>query len=116
MKMYQSRSSRLEVFCKKDVPRNFSKFTGKHLCQSLFFNLPEFQPYEYSAFLQRLLKNYCYLKISKLTFTCSKSIIETLEKDVKCLKLTIKIPNFFIVNFEHISCLLLVFLLLTLNE
>ena len=24
------------VFCKKGVLRNFSKFTGKHLCQSLF--------------------------------------------------------------------------------
>ena len=23
---------------KKDVLRNFTKFTGKHLCQSLFFN------------------------------------------------------------------------------
>ena len=32
------RSSRLEVFCKKGVIRNFTKFTGKHLCQSLFFN------------------------------------------------------------------------------
>ena len=31
------RSSRPEVFCKKDVLRNFAKFTGKHLCQSLFF-------------------------------------------------------------------------------
>ena len=30
------RSSRPEVFCKKDVLRNFTKFTGKHLCQSLF--------------------------------------------------------------------------------
>ena len=29
---------RPEVFCKKDVLRNFAKFTGKHLCQSLFFN------------------------------------------------------------------------------
>ena len=27
-----------EVFYKKDVLRNFAKFTGKHLCQSLFFN------------------------------------------------------------------------------
>ena len=26
-----------EVFC-KDVIKNFAKFTGKHLCQSLFFN------------------------------------------------------------------------------
>ena len=27
-----------EVFCRKGVLRNFAKFTGKHLCQSLFFN------------------------------------------------------------------------------
>ena len=32
------RSSRLEVFSRKGVLRNFAKFTGKHLCQSLFFN------------------------------------------------------------------------------
>ena len=30
------RSSRPEVFCEKGVLRNFAKFTGKHLCQSLF--------------------------------------------------------------------------------
>ena len=27
-----------EVFCKKDVLHNFAKFTGKDLCQCLFFN------------------------------------------------------------------------------
>ena len=27
-----------EVFCKKDVLRNFAKFTGEHMCRSLFFN------------------------------------------------------------------------------
>ena len=32
------RSSRPEVSCKKGVLRNFAKFTGKHLCQSPFFN------------------------------------------------------------------------------
>ena len=32
------RSSHPEVFCKKDVLKNIAKFTGKHLCQSLFFN------------------------------------------------------------------------------
>ena len=32
------RSSRPEVFCKKGVLRNLPKFTGKHLCRSLFFN------------------------------------------------------------------------------
>ena len=35
---FPCRSSRPEVLCKKGVLRNFTKFTGKHLCQSLFFN------------------------------------------------------------------------------
>ena len=33
-----SRSSHQEVFCKKGVYKNLAKFTGKHLCQNLFFN------------------------------------------------------------------------------
>ena len=37
MKFHMCRSSRREVFCKKVVLRNLTKFTGKHLCQSLFF-------------------------------------------------------------------------------
>ena len=32
------RSSRPEVLCKKGVVRNSAKFTGKDLCQSLYFN------------------------------------------------------------------------------
>ena len=35
------RSSRQEVFCKEGVLRNFAKFTGKQLRQSLFFNKVE---------------------------------------------------------------------------
>ena len=31
-------SSRPEVSCKKGARRNFTKLTGKHLCQSLFIN------------------------------------------------------------------------------
>ena len=27
-----------EVFCKKRALKNFEKITGKHMCQSLFFN------------------------------------------------------------------------------
>ena len=58
--------------------------------------------------------------------TCSKLTIETLEQGLKeiCSKLTIKTPerrqwrcsSVFIVNFEHISHLDLMFLLLTLNR
>ena len=32
------RSSHSEGFCKKVVLKNLAKFTGKPLCQSLFFN------------------------------------------------------------------------------
>ena len=32
------RSSLPEVFCKRGVLENLAKFTGKHLCQSPFFN------------------------------------------------------------------------------
>ena len=35
LKQEINRSSRPEVFYKKGVLRNFAKFTGKHLCQSL---------------------------------------------------------------------------------
>ena len=33
--------SRTGMFCKQGALRNFAKFTGKHLCQSLFFNKVE---------------------------------------------------------------------------
>ena len=33
-----------EVFCKKVVHRNFAKFTGKHLSQSLLFNKKSLRP------------------------------------------------------------------------
>ena len=33
-----TKSSHPDVFCEKGVLRNFAKFSGKHLCQDLFFN------------------------------------------------------------------------------
>ena len=37
-KIWLKRSSLLEALYKNGVPRNFTEFTGKHLCQNLFFN------------------------------------------------------------------------------
>ena len=34
----ENRSSQPKVFCKKLILRNFTKLTGKHLCQSFFLN------------------------------------------------------------------------------
>ena len=65
--------------------------------------------------------------VIQLTFTCSKSTIETLEQSVKyeiCSKLTTKTPKrlhcrhygVFVANLKQISHLVLVFLLLTFNR
>ena len=51
---------------------------------------------------------------TQLMFTCSKLTIETLEKSVK--HVTPCRSGVFIVIFEHISQLFLVFLLLTCNK
>ena len=48
-----------------------------------------------------------FFDVIRAKITCSNATIETLEKGVKYV---------FIVNFEHISHLFLVFLLLTLNK
>ena len=37
-KSLSASSSRTEVFCKKGVVKYFAKFTGKRLCQSIFFS------------------------------------------------------------------------------
>ena len=37
LRIINCRSSHPEMFCKKGVLRNFAKFTGKHVCQNLFF-------------------------------------------------------------------------------
>ena len=36
---FKMRSNCPEVFCKKGVLKNFTKLTGKHLCQSLFSSI-----------------------------------------------------------------------------
>ena len=38
IKMKEKRNGRSQMFFKIGVLKNFAKFTGKYLCQSLFFN------------------------------------------------------------------------------
>ena len=43
---------------RKDVPRNFAKFTGKHLCQGLLFNkVVGLRP---AALLKKRLWHWCF--------------------------------------------------------
>ena len=67
---YHDRNSRPEVFCKEGVLRNFTKFTGKHLCQRLFFN--KVAGLRSATLLKKSLWHRCFFcefcKISKNTF------------------------------------------------
>ena len=78
--MFMSRSSRLEVCCRKGVLRNFAKFTGKHLCQSLFFNK-----------LVCICEKYFYLENSQCT---GKTLTES---KLSCLNISPKVSEN---NFE----------------
>ena len=65
-----TRSTHAEVFCKEGVLRKFAKFTGKRLCQSLFFNkVPGMRP---ATLLKKILAQVfsCeFCEISKNTFS-----------------------------------------------
>ena len=63
----------------------------------------------YQCFNKSVSNEHKLPALTQPAFTCSKLTIETLEQGVK------RRSGVFIVNFEHISHLVLVFLLLTLN-
>ena len=73
-------------------------------------------------FLPFFQSSYPTEQLSQEKISYSKSTIKTLEKNIKCLKFTKKIPeqrhcrssSVFTVNFEHTSHLFLVFLLLAI--
>ena len=63
------RSSRPEMFCKKGVLRNFVQFTGKHLCQSLFFN--KFAGLRPAILLKKRLLHRCFpVNVTSLNMAC----------------------------------------------
>ena len=56
--MLEKDNGQLEVFCKKGVLKNLAKFTGKHLCRSLFFNkVADLRP---ATLLQKRLLHKCF--------------------------------------------------------
>ena len=89
-----SRTSRLKLFYEKGAFRDFGKFTGKHLCQSLFFNkVASLRPANVAKFLRTL------------------SLTELLRCLLLCLsKFNIRISCVFIISilpvflFEVVSC------------
>ena len=98
----RNRNSRPEVFCKKSVLRNFTKFTGKQLCQSLFFLKKKALACNFikkETLAQMLCCEYC--EISKNTFFYRTPLLAA-SKERKATK---SILNLLLVNllenFEH---------------
>ena len=61
------RSSHPGVFYKKGVLKNFAKFTGKHQCQSLFFNKKETLAQVFSCEYCEIFKNTFYAEHLRVT-------------------------------------------------
>ena len=88
----ENQSSHPEVFCKKGVLRNFAKFTGKHLCQSLFFK----NFFKKETLAQVFSCEFC--KISKNTFSYRTLLVAASDFDgqlpnilVTCLCLCVRV-------------------------
>ena len=60
------RSSRLKVFCEKGVIKNSTKFTGKNLCLSLFFN--KVADLRLATLLKKRLQRCFSVNFAKTTF------------------------------------------------
>ena len=60
------------MFCKRGVLRKFAKFTGKHLCQRLFFNKVAVQGLRPASLLKKSLWHRCFpvdfAKLLRTTF------------------------------------------------
>ena len=64
-----------EAFCEKSVLWNFAKFTGKHLCQSLFFNKVKTLVQVFSCKFCEISKNNYFTE--HLRVTVFRSFIST---------------------------------------
>ena len=79
------RSSYPKVFCKKDVLRNFAKFTRKHLCQRLLFNKvaglrPFFIEHLWSLILKAIATLFSVGKASRNRVSCFSRLFLTKVK------------------------------------
>ena len=67
LRIIRRRSSRQEVFNEKGVLRNFTKFTGKHLCQSFVFSC-EFCEISKNTFFLQNTSGGCFCRRTSSCF------------------------------------------------
>ena len=98
------RSSCPEVFYKKDVLRNFAKFTGKHLCQRLFLNKVAGLA---SGVFMRILRNFSenlFYRTAPVAASANcnltKTILSHIPRHVFCLPF-LKIHHFLRIHHDY---------------
>ena len=74
------RSSRQELFCKKGVLRNFANFTGKCLCQSLFFK-KETLTQAFSSGFCEIFKNFLSYRAPLVAASGVSIVLELLARN-----------------------------------
>ena len=103
-----ARSSHRRCFVRKDVLRDFAKLTGKHLCQSLFFNkVTHLRP---ATLLKKRLWHRCFpvnfakfLRTSFLQNTSGRMLLYNFDFSKKCGRaLLIKSIGFLDSDFYHV--------------
>ena len=74
----------------------------EHICENTRAFSAKITPFT-RLFLQNASSQmFDRIVTTQLTFTCSKSVVETLEKGVKYVQSQSRRSGVFIVNFEHI--------------
>ena len=98
------RSSRPEVFCEKGLLENFTKFTGKHLCQSLFYN--KVADLRSATLLKKRLWHKCF-SVSFVKYSRTTFLIEYIQWLLRsCLvlfdfiTLSVRDCSFFLISFR----------------
>ena len=72
-----------EMFCEKGVFRNFWKFTGQYLCQSLFFNKVTGFRYDVTYAESKTLQLYNFVKSDQnATKLCTRLFIHKINKNM----------------------------------
>ena len=89
------RSSRSDVFCKKSVLRNFTKFTGQHLCQNLCFHnfiIIETLAQVFSCEFCKISKNTCSYRTPQVA-TSENYLVQNYTQHLFNLKIGPLIAN-----------------------
>ena len=85
------------MFCKKGILRSFTKLTGKHLCQRLFFNKIETLAQVFSCGFREISKNTIF---HRTPLVAAGMILIDLQKAIDTIKHEILLKKLKAIGFS----------------